>query len=79
MFKERLLTGWNGARWLRLVFALVFLAAGLKDHEPMAYIAAVFFGVQAVFNVGCCGIGACAPARSSTKADPGNITYERLD
>lgn len=77
--KERLLTGWNGARWLRLAFALVFLAAGLKDHEPMAYAAAAFFGVQALLNIGCCGIGSCAPVRTATKADTDHITYERLD
>lgn len=77
--KERLLTGWNGARWLRLVFAVVFLAAGLKDHEPMAYVAAAFFGVQALLNVGCCGIGSCVPSRTAAKADIDRVTYERLD
>lgn len=79
MVRERLLTGWNGARWLRLVFAVVFLAAGLKGHEPVAYVAAAFFGVQALFNVGCCGIGTCSPVRRSAGVDTDNITYERLD
>lgn len=79
--KERLLHGWTGVRWLRLVFAVVFLAAGIKGREPIAFMAALFFGAQAVFNIGCCGMGQCTPQRGSARAntEAGEITYERLD
>lgn len=56
-----LLRNWTTARVLRLVLAAVFLAAGISEGETLAYIAAAVFGVQAIFNVGCCGASCAAP------------------
>jgi undecaprenyl pyrophosphate phosphatase UppP len=78
--RDRLLRDWDFTRALRLVFALVFLAAAITNQEPVAYAAAAFFGMQAVFNIGCCG-AACAPGsnRSGTNnAAPAEITYEEI-
>jgi len=78
--KDRLLHNWNFARGLRAVLALVFLAAGIANQEPVAYAAAAFFGIQAAFNIGCCG-AACAP-RPERNASSGpastEITYEEI-
>ena len=76
--KERILSGWNAQRWLRLVFAVVFLLAGATRHEPVAFVAAAFFGVQALFNVGYCGTSACAPRASGAKPDPSEVVYEEI-
>ncbi len=78
--KERLLRNWDLARGLRLVLAVGFLAAGIANHEPVAYTAAAFFGMQAVFNIGCCG-AACTPGPvSCTAKGPAikEITYEEI-
>jgi len=78
--KERLLHNWDFARGLRAVLALVFLAAAISNREPVAYAAAAFFGMQAVFNIGCCG-AACvsAPERNAVKAPTSEeITYEEI-
>ncbi|MBK9177203.1 MAG: hypothetical protein IPM46_12895 [Flavobacteriales bacterium] len=80
MMRDRLLRNWDFQRALRLVFALVFLAAAITNQEPVAYAAAAFFGMQAVFNIGCCG-AACAPRteRSATKGPARKeITYEEI-
>lgn len=68
MMKQRLLSGWNVQRWLRLSFAIVFLIAGIHGHEPLAFFAAAVFGTQALFDVGCCAGGACAPRRRDAVA-----------
>ncbi|MBK8340110.1 MAG: hypothetical protein IPK99_09040 [Flavobacteriales bacterium] len=71
--RKRLLTDWHAMRWMRLAFAIVFVFAGIAQHEPVAYSAAAFFGIQALLNVGCCG-AACAtprrPRRASTTRLP---------
>lgn len=63
-----LFRNWTTSRVLRLVFAGVFLAAGISEGETLAYIAAAVFGLQAVLNVGCCG-AACAAPPVNRKAD----------
>ena len=49
-------------------------------HEPIALFAAVFFGVQAVFNVGCCGVSTCQPGTNATTAPDLNtpVNYEEI-
>lgn len=76
--KERILTGWSAQRWLRLAFAVVFLFAGTTRHEPAAFVAATFFGAQALFNVGCCGTSACASRASGAKPGPIDVVYEEI-
>ncbi len=78
--RERILNGWDFARALRAAFALMFLVAAITRHEPIAWIAAAFFGVQAIFNVGCCGVGTCQPDRSPRPASSLDtpVTYEEI-
>jgi hypothetical protein len=78
--KERLLGNWDLARGLRAVLALVFLAAAISNQEPVAFAAAAFFGMQAVFNIGCCGV-ACSPAPDRNTANAPvteDITYTEI-
>lgn len=56
-----LLRNWNFARVLRLVLAGAFLGAAVSSGEWVAYVVAVVFGLQAIFNVGCCGSACAAP------------------
>lgn len=78
--RERLLTGWNGMRILRAGFAIMFLFAAITRHEPVAWFAAVFFGLQAVLNVGCCAAQGCQPVRTARPASEldGPVTYEEI-
>lgn len=65
-----LLRNWNFARVLRLVLAGAFLGAAISSGEWVAYVVAVVFGLQAIFNMGCCG-SSCAAPRVNRK--PGNV------
>ncbi len=64
-----LLRNWNFPRVLRLVLAGAFLGAALSSGEWIAYLIAAVFGVQAIFNVGCCG-PACATPPANRRTDP---------
>ncbi len=80
--RTRLLTNWHAMRWIRLAFAIIFLFAGIAQHEPVAYAAAAFFGFQALLNVGCCGTS-CPPQRTrseqgSTPHVPANVSYDEI-
>lgn len=80
--RTRLLTDWHTMRWMRLIFAIIFLFAGIAQHEPVAYAAAAFFGFQALLNVGCCG-AACASPRTrseqgTTQPVAANVSYEEI-
>ncbi len=63
MIRSLLLQNWDITRWIRLGLAVMFLVAGILKADTLAYFAAGFFGLQAVFNVGCCGMS-CAPSRT---------------
>lgn len=78
--KQRLLTGWGGMRLLRAAFAIMFLFAAITRHEPVAWFAAAFFGLQAVLNIGCCGVQGCQPVRSARPAPEleSPVTYEEI-
>lgn len=62
---------WHWMRWVRLFAAVAFLMQGLMASEPFALWAGAFFGIQAIFNTGCCAAGTCAapPTRAATSPD----------
>ncbi|MEO8068944.1 MAG: hypothetical protein ABI599_14700 [Flavobacteriales bacterium] len=69
------------ARWIQLGFAGVFVFAAIANKEPIAWAAAAYFGIQAVFNVGCCATSSCAspsPTKVSSAAAPDGITFEEI-
>lgn len=65
---NHLFRDWSAARWLRLVLAGVFLAAAISEGEMLAYVAAAWFGIQAIFGLGCCSM-ACATPPANRKPD----------
>lgn len=76
----RVTSGWHPMRWVQLVLAIVFLFNGVVRGEGIALAAAAFFGIQALFNVGCCAMGGCATSaapRTATKVTE-DITCEEV-
>ncbi|MBK7382392.1 MAG: hypothetical protein IPI81_03520 [Flavobacteriales bacterium] len=80
MIKDRILRGWHAMRVLRAVFAVIFVFAAISSNEPVAWFAAAFFGIQAVFNIGCCGVDECQPSPSRRTNETGTepIVYEEI-
>ncbi len=62
---------WHWMRWVRLFAAIAFLVQGFTGREPFALWAGAFFGIQAIFNTGCCAAGACTapPSRKAVGTD----------
>jgi len=52
---------------------VVFLAAGISRGDTLAYFIAVVFGIQAVFNIGCCG-ATCAPSTTTSQASDVDVS-----
>lgn len=77
----QLLRGWNWIRIFRLVVGGAAVIQGiLYVNHPLWMMGAVLL-IQAVFNVGCCGVGGCAvPSKSLIKKQELNkpADYEEL-
>lgn len=73
-----MLKNWHWTRWLRAAIAGAFIAQGFASGDTMAYAIGAFFGIQAIFNVGCFGVGTCAPATSSNNDKNKDITYQEI-
>ncbi len=70
--RARITAPWDAMRILRAVLAVLFLASTIQRPEPMAWFAGGFFGLQALLNIGCCGMGGCQierPVRKGTAVD----------
>lgn len=68
---------WNTSRLVRLVLAVVFLAAGIVEREPIALLAGAILGVQAALNVCCAGPSCAAPA--TNRADGKGVSEVSYD
>lgn len=79
--KETILTGWTFMRWLRLGIGVYALVQSTIEHEPLLAVAGAFLLVMAIFNVGCCGGGACATPSRRTRVDAGkpeDVSFEEI-
>lgn len=77
--KQTVFTGWHFMRWLRLGFGILFLVQAIQMHDMFIGLAAGFFLVTAVSNIGCCGAGRCAvPVQNPIKEKAEEITFEEI-
>lgn len=67
MMKQRILTGWNFMRLLRLGIGIYFAVQAVATLELFSGIIAVFFLYQAIANTGCCGVNDCAVPKVKDK------------
>jgi len=69
MIKQRILTGWNLMRWLRLGIGAYFAVQAVETLEIFSGVIAAFFLYQAITNTGCCGASGCAVPNAKNNAD----------
>ncbi len=78
-FKQRLFTGWNFMRWLRLVFGAFFIIQFFQMHDTFMGLAGAFFLITALTNTGCCGAGQCAvPIKKMQQNEVEEIPFEEI-
>lgn len=76
---DRLRGPWPFARLLRLGIASAFLWAAIAEGEAIAWAASIFFGLQALLNVGCCGTACATPPVDQPRADAAeHVHYEEV-
>jgi len=66
-WKERILSGWNILRVIRLGLALLVIYESIKNYDVMFAILGSVILFQAVLNFGCCGQDGCAVNTNSNK------------
>lgn len=56
---EILKNNWHLMRIMRLVLGGIAVVEYFSMHEPFLLLIGGVFLVQGIFNIGCCGAGAC--------------------
>lgn len=80
---ELLLKNWHFMRVFRGGLAVFALSEAWRTGEAMMLMVGGILGLQAIFNVGCCGAAGCAAPPANSKVDASNlekteITYEEV-
>ena len=78
MTTSTILRNWDAPRVFRAALALIFLVAGLAEHEPMALALSAVLGLQAAFNVGCCGAACARPDTNAQAESRMEVEYEEI-
>lgn len=77
--KHKLLSGWHAMRLLRLGLSLLLIIHAFQSTEWSMLVFAAIFLFQAIFNVGCCGTGTCAPMPPRRKNNnTTDISFEEI-
>ncbi len=77
--KEIVLKNWNFMRALRLILGVTIIVQAVMAKDWIFGIAGVLFSAMAIFNLGCCGSGACyTPIKKEANTNK-PIIYEELD
>jgi len=71
------LLNWNIVRLLRLLLAIFAISAAVSQHDALMGIIGGIFMLQALFNVGCCGIANCSVTPQTEKMDK-EIVFEEI-
>jgi len=66
--KLRLTTGWHLMRMLRILMGIAGLIYAVMNRDTLLGAVGLFLLLTGIFNVGCCGAGACTvPKQDDTK------------
>ncbi|MGN6181638.1 MAG: hypothetical protein ACTHNW_20820 [Mucilaginibacter sp.] len=76
--KDRILRNWNLPRILRVMIGIVILIMAISRADPGSGIIGAVFTAMGVFNIGCCGSGACYTPVKNSKKDSKDICYEEV-
>jgi hypothetical protein len=70
---------WGFARALRLILGLMMAWQSVLTQEWLVLVLALSFAGMALFGIGACNSGACAPRRSSVSTpETEEVEYEEV-
>lgn len=77
--KNRILSNWSLSRILRVFLGLVIIAEAVSGANIMGAVAGAIFMGMGVFDVGCCGSGACyVSVKNSKQEEIKDISYKEI-
>jgi hypothetical protein len=76
---EKLLTGWDFMRALRLVLGLYIGVQAILMADALSGMISVFFLYQAVTNTGCCGVQGCSVPTQEQGQQIKEVTFEEVE
>ena len=76
--KQAILTNWTFSRFLRLILGFVILAEAISSKDLTIGFAGLLFTMMPVFNIGCCGTGACCTQPKNNIGSENEIIYEEV-
>lgn len=65
-------------RILRVIIGMVIIGEAMSRADITSGIVGAIFTGMGIFNVGCCGSGACYTPVKSSKKDLKNVSYEEV-
>jgi hypothetical protein len=74
--KDRILSNWTLSRILRVFIGIVIIGEAISRADIASGIIGAIFTGMGVFNLGCCGSGACYTPVKNSKKDLKDISYE---
>jgi len=76
--KNRILSNWTLSRIIRVIIGLVIIGEAISRADISSGIIGAVFTGMGVFNIGCCGSGACYTPIKSSKGELKDISYEEI-
>jgi hypothetical protein len=76
--KQSILHNWNFFRFLRLVIGIAIIVQAVMAKDMMFGLAGVLFTAMPLFNIGCCGTGACYTTVKKNTPNTKEISYEEV-
>lgn len=78
---QNILKGWNLLRFFRLLLAFTMLFYGIKDHNMLMIGFGIFFSINPILGLGCCGVQGCDTStltKNKKTKDIESIEYEEI-
>lgn len=76
--KDRMLSNWTFSRILRVIIGIVIIGMAIDRADIASGIIGAIFTGMGVFNIGCCGSGACYIPVKNSKKDSKDISFEEV-
>ena len=77
-FADRMTRSWSFMRILRFVIGMTGVILAIRNHDKLLGIAGVLLLLMAVFNFGCCAMGACSVPTRNVKMKSNNKESENI-
>jgi hypothetical protein len=75
---NKILTGWNFMRLLRLCMGVAIVVQGIMVKDPLFALMGGLFVIMPLLNIGCCASSGCGIRNGVVKQDAQEVAYEEV-